>query len=349
MLDSIRLVTALTILTILSLGEEAIPDGVFPVRYQQLAEPIASSATSIPQSVPQYSPVYSYPVQQTETHPYYGYHDEGEPLVNSFVNPIERLYDARSPIMLGDLQMVNDEDWRKIEELKYVIVTESQAIIRKYGRLVFDVCNLLKRLNVSPEGIYMQLVHMGYPIGETSQGNLTALMTSLHSYSSWFNYEIITVIAEDFGGNAGHQLITAYEENFKMFLNKVTYRCPQYMSNVPQGFEGFLVKVDANFKSFTLQDVTLYKARIVKLIEVPPQCLLLRSVEEGCVLMSWFVPTNLVAQISERMKAQMSLLAQYDVVSFCIARETVDIQNNSSLCLDQTTNLGYVSTVSFST
>ena len=337
------------LVTILSLGEETISDGVFPGRYQLLAEPIASSATSIPQGVSQYSPVYSYPVQQTETHPYYGYHDEGEPLVNSFVNPIERLYDARSPLMLGELEMVNDEDWRKIEELKYQIVTESQAIIRKYGRLVFEVCNLLKRLNVSSEDICLQLVHMGYPIGEISQGNLTALMTSLHSYSSWFNYEIIAVIAEDFGGNAGRQLITEYEENFKSFLNKVTYCCPQYMSNVPQGFEGFLVKVDANFKSFTLQDVTLYKARIVKLTEVPPQCLLLRSVEEGCVLMSWFVPTNLVAQTSERMKAQMSLLAQYDIVSFSIAEKRVDIRNNSSLCPDQTTNLGYVSTVSLST
>ena len=343
MLDTIQFVA------IFSIGEEAIPDGIFPVQYQHLAEPIASSATSIQQGVTQYSSVYSYPVQQTETHPYYGYHDEGEPLVNPFVNPIERLYDARSPVMLGDLQMVNDKDWHKTEELKYLIVTESQAIIRKYGRLVVDVCNLLKTLKVSSEDIRLQLVHMGYPIGDTSQTNLTALMTSLHSYSSWFNYEIIEAIAEDFGGNAGRQLITAYEENFKIFLNKVTYRCPQYMSNIPQGFEGFLVKVDANFKSFTLQDVTLYKARIVKLTGILPQYLLLHSVEEGCVLMSWLVPANLVAQISERMKAQVSLLAQYDIVSFCLAGENVDIRNNRSLCPDQTTTLGYVSTVSLST
>ena len=270
--------------------------------------------------------------------------EEREPYLQNqvFPNYYPSFYESNSPVLLGDFRAVEEKDWEEAETLKYQIVTESQKIMRKYSDFVLNVCYLLEHLNVQYEYVKMKILHLGcvtHPVlkstthmPEVSQAkSIKELLTSLHLYSSWFNYEIVKVIAEDFGGNDGSRLVEDYELSLNEFCHKFIYECPQFMPNskIPAGFEGFVMKVNKDYYHYTVQDLTIYKTAVVKLTRIEPRHLLLRSVEEGCIKMTWCIPSALVQSVLETVNSHKAVLADIDVQSVNVGGKCVDIRFTS--------------------
>ena len=330
-----------TIIYVLSLGgNDPYRDGIYPpVTSPFRPSPPTPSAfyfTQYPVNHLTYSPfntsLPTYPVEERE--PY---------LQNQvFQSYYPSFYESNSPVMLGNFRAVEEKDWEEAETLKYQIVTESQKIMRKYSDFVLKVCYLLEHLNASYEYVKMKILHLGcvtHPVlksathmPEISQAkSIKELLTSLHLYSSWFNYEIVKVIAEDFGGNDGSRLVEDYELSLNEFCHKFIYECPQFMPNskIPAGFEGFVMKVNKDYYHYTVQDLTIYKTTVVKLTGIEPCHLLLRSVEEGCIKMTWWIPSALVQSVLKTVNSHKAALAVIDVQSVNVGGKCVDIRFTS--------------------
>ena len=302
------LVHILDINSSLPSGSQILPESVFPVQFHQ---PFVN-----PSSI--FNPIHS----QYANLPYTGFGPGSIPYVDGYSD-----YHSNTSPSLGDFSALDMLDWKEAEAMKHKIVVESQKIIRQYSDFVMNVYHLLESCNVDYELVKMKILHMGQPgssvdMPEVSKSkNLKQLITAFHLYSSWFNYEVVKVVAEDFGGKEGNKLVAEYETILATFAKRFIIKCPQFMPNptIPPHFEGFVMKVEKEYFSSTAQDLVLFKSTIVKLTGIEPYCLLLRSVEEGCIKITWLIPSVYVPLVLEKLAISWRFLAAIDVTSFYIA------------------------------
>ena len=244
---------------------------------------------------------------------------------------------SRAPVELGDFSVAQEvrRTHQDPEDLKCQIVKESRAIIRKYATLVLQVYRLLQKLCAPFEEVRLALITLGCTQTQPGSGpsssplfvgsseiakarDMLELLTSLHSYSSWFNYDLIKFLAEQFGGHEGVDLIAAYEEELMEFCKKFVYECPQFAAQaIPDGFTEMEMKVDWEYQNCRAQDVAIFKTTVTDLLHIKPHALRLKSVEEGCVLLTWMVSSSAIPDIALQLskEAVMEKLAKKRVQS----------------------------------
>lgn len=251
---------------------------------------------------------------------------------------------------LGDFSYVNQArtSWHEREELKCQIVKDSRLIMRKYASLVLNVYRLLQRNQVPFEEVQIALLHLGcfqsrpnsptlFP--ESSElyraKTIPELVCSLHAYTSWFNYDLIKFLAceEKLGGVDGQLLIGEYEAELREFFSKYIFECPQFSveCEVPPGFQEFEMKIDWDYKTCQAHQVALFKTTVSELLDIKPYALQLKSVEEGCVLTTWIVPSSIVACIVERVLDNEEALSKVNVTLVRIAGKCLEMTSKKSL------------------
>ena len=258
---------------------------------------------------------------------------------------------------LGDYVAADMHNRKKAESLKYRIVVESENIIRKYGEFVMKVLHILLSNNTDYRLVQMQTLHMS-PISNSSilmpgvkdSNDLIGIFTAFHQYTSWFNYELIKIVAENFGGAVGKAAVVEYEALLKQFTNRFIFECPLFMSStIPPNYDGFTMKIDENYFTSPAQKLTLIKARILKLTNIEPHRLILRSVEEGCIRTTWWIPSTYIPTILSKLTGQNQQLVKMKLKAFFIAGKDFDVHTtrsyNRSLSL-RDIDASYISAVS---
>ena len=222
----------------------------------------------------------------------------------------------------------------KAEKLKQSMLVDSQKILHEYGNLIRKVYTILSSRNVDYEEVkmvtlFMKQLSSSLDMPEVEQSrSLISLMTSFHRYTSWFNYELIKIIAQDFGGEDGKAAIDNYEDLLKQFMSKNIFEFPQFMGNqtLPSSFHEFTLKIEEKYEHATLQDLALIKAKAVQLIDIEPHRLLLKSVEQGCILTTWWIPSQYVTHVTHKLTTQN--LSALKVISFSIAGKMFDVERS---------------------
>ena len=236
---------------------------------------------------------------------------------------------------LGDFRTPDDlYNKERAEKLKQSIIVDSQKILHEYGNLIRKVYTILSSRNVDYEEVkmvtlFMKQLSSSLDMPEVEQSrSLISLMTSFHRYTSWFNYELIKIIAQDFGGEDGKAAIDNYEDLLKQFMSKNIFEFPQFMGNqtLPSSFHEFTLKIEEKYEHATLQDLALIKAKAVQLIDIEPHRLLLKSVERGCILITWWIPSQYVTHVTHKLTTQN--LSALKVISFSIAGKIFDVNIN---------------------
>ncbi len=245
---------------------------------------------------------------------------------------------------LGDPSAADTFNRKKAEQLKYQMVIDSEKLLRDYGNFVMKVYTILESLNTNYRLVQMKTLHMS-PISSSSvcmpevsnSNDLIGVFIAFHNYTSWFNYELIKIVAEDHGGAMGMAAVVEYEKILKKFMDRFLFQVPELMSNakIPPNFEGFTMKIDQNYFSSSANTLPLIKARIIKLTNIEPHRLLLRSVEDGCIKTTWWIPSSYLPIILERLTTQNHQLVKMKVKAFFIAGKDFDTYstNRRSLSL----------------
>ena len=62
----------------------------------------------------------------------------------------------------------------------------------------------------------------------TGMKDILGLIQCLRKYSSWYNYRLVKVVAEEFADEVGKQLIANYKDDLrKHYINLVAYQCSE--------------------------------------------------------------------------------------------------------------------------
>ena len=213
--------------------------------------------------------------------------------------------------------------------------------------MVVGVYRLLKQNNAPVDEVKLMLQYLGcHPAvssekttlfsgsNEISESkDLLSLIECLRKYSSWYNYRLMKVVAEQFAGDEGKKLISDYEmELRKYYVTVVAYQCPDFSLDrtVPPGYTSLIVKVDWDYLSTSPQDIATFQASLADILELAPYVFQLRSVEEGCVRLNWSVPAALEPHLSRMMMEKQECLRDVRVLTLEVASVKIDVPNTHS-------------------
>lgn len=212
------------------------------------------------------------------------------------------------------------------------LATESRQMREGFTTFVLKVASLLQSKSVSIDEVQLALE------SQIGSGNIDeylrrkidfarsipALLRAAMPFSSWYNYDLIGYLAKQFGEEEGRALVCSYECQLKSHLLKRVIECPPLSSlhKVPNGFESISVKVDWEYRKCTVQNVTIFKEKLCKLLnQQDPSVFILKSVKEGCVFMTWVVPATVAQQIRSSVAAAMAGLAAERVLHFSVGTD----------------------------
>ena len=197
-----------------------------------------------------------------------------------------------------------------------------------FTRFVVNVSKLLTSKSVDMETIQLSLqCRLGScKISDDvikkidAASSIPALLRMAMPFSSWYNYNLIAFLAEEHGGEEGKMLTAGYEEKLSIYLKRLVYQCPPF-SSLPSGkfssdFDELSVKVDWPYENCTLQDISLFKGKLCKALDhTDPCCFILKSVEEGCVRVTYIIPAQLVPVLAAKVEQAIAELAEERVIS----------------------------------
>ena len=242
----------------------------------------------------------------------------------------------------SDHETVEPESLKKAA-LRSKVVKANNEIKMKFTKLVLDVYRLLTKKNVAVEEIRLGLLYLGCfkdtveksdgPISSTSQlsyaETVRSLIACLHKYSSWYNYGMIKFIAEEFGGEDGEIIIADYVKHLTSYCERIiACECPEYSlaTGLPSGYDQLIVKVDWDHLTCTTQDIAIFQSELSCLLNLKPEIFILKSVDKGCIKISWGVPQAITTHIIVQTMKQQQQLAKLNVLHICTAGKFIEIK-----------------------
>ena len=217
------------------------------------------------------------------------------------------------------------EERKNIEDLRCNIIENLQEITALFATLVLNTYRLLQEKKVPIKDLIIALAFLGgngkiaANSGDLSQSSdLAEFFTNLHKYSSWFNYFVIEFLATTFGGDQGKALITAYEEQLRnKIMHHFVHQCPEFAltRELPNHYQELTVKIERDYMFYTINDLSLLRNTMAKLMKLKPSTFILKSVEEGCVLLTWVVPISSSKSVISLIKKHAAELEAYSVIS----------------------------------
>lgn len=230
--------------------------------------------------------------------------------------------------------------------LRSRIVKENNEIKMKFTKLVLDVYRLLSRKKVAVDEIRLGLLYLGCfkDSSERSDGiissfgqlsyaeTLQSLIACLHNYSSWYNYGMIKFVAEEFGKEEGVKIVADYVESLTAYCEKIiACECPEYSlaTGLPPGYDQLIVKVDWDHLSCTAQDIAIFQAELSSLLNLKPEVFILKSVENGCIKITWAVPQVIITHTLMKTMKHHKDLAKLHVLQITAAGKCIEIKKVS--------------------
>ena len=221
------------------------------------------------------------------------------------------------------------------EKLLVKLVTESRQICQDFTTFVLRVATLLQSKSTSIDEVQLALEsqlgsskldeHLRSKIDNAS--SIPILLRTAMPFSSWYNYDLVGFLAKQFGGEKGRALVCGYESQLRSHLLRRVIECPPMSSLdcVPNGFENIFIKIDWDYRQCTIQDIAIFKGKLCTFLgHEDPSVFILKSVEEGCVSLSWVVPSTVAQQVRLRVAAAaMSHLEAEGILYFSIGTDRI--------------------------
>ena len=224
----------------------------------------------------------------------------------------------------------------QISKLKYKITSDFNNITSRFAVMVLGIYRLLKGNSTPLDEVRLMLQYLGCRTNAGGNENVTlfscsselseskdleALIACLQKYSSWYNYRLVKLVAEQFSGEEGRKLISDYETDlWRHYVTLIAYQCPDFSLDreVPPGYARLVVKVDWDYLSASLQDITVFQSSLADILELEPYVFQLRTAEEGCVHLEWSMPAGLEPHVSSIMVVKEECLRELRVLSVAV-------------------------------
>ncbi len=255
---------------------------------------------------------------------------------------------SHEPVQLVKYESVvsssTGKDRKGIENVCVFLVRESKAIRRSFADFVLNVCELLESSpTATTQKIQLALQYLGNPSAVltrnspkrpafdarssvTKATSIPGLLSALTECSSWFNYELVSYLAQRFGGEAGQTLALRYEAQLRKYFQRLVFHCPPFSSErcLPHGFEELTIMVDWDLKNSSLQDISIFKSTVCRLLDVQPCAFVLRSVHEIPAQLTWGVPSTYLPRAVSNAMSNPVILSDVGVLSMTLGSKVID-------------------------
>ena len=198
----------------------------------------------------------------------------------------------------------------------------------KFLTLQADLIKSLKSGHVTPAQLVQTLKH--YTHGLTSTGlserssaslfqeheeELTAakeiedIFLAINPYFSYFNYELIEVIVNVHGAREDKENMQRYHNDFSEYCRKMP--CVEFQeecSSDKSKHTKIKFKLDYNANQLKLGDIKCIQRRIAEILNLKSSVLYLYRVEDGCMVITFLVPTFWVESLMKIIANNISAL-----------------------------------------
>ena len=245
---------------------------------------------------------------------------------------------SRPPWKSGEpTPLIRYEQIKGAEKLRVTLVTESRRIKEEYSTFVHKTSELLLSKNIPVDKVQLALYsRLGIQsvderlLAKVDEAKtIPSVIRAAMPFSSWYNYDLISHLIRLLVGAEGEALIQSYEDKLQTYFKRLVCESPAFSSldEFPEEFEELVVKLDWDFQKCTIQDITIFKEKLCKLLKQPdPGLFILKSVEEGCVEVTWVIPPVIrqdVCSVAEALltKEDNEVLQEYGITELRVGRQ----------------------------
>lgn len=181
--------------------------------------------------------------------------------------------------------MSEDELWHRRFKLNEATV----KIKHKFARLVLDLQRHLKKTG-KPEDVFTLLkVFYGKVTYEKLIGNcksLTEVFDKISSIASFFDYDVIKLLAHKLGSPSIKKKMTKYKKRFQEFSKCCICECPK--NGFDDGVKSekvYVIKINKSLNSLTVEETQKLKYEMNSILG--HELLRFMCVEDGCVQLTF--------------------------------------------------------------
>ena len=224
---------------------------------------------------------------------------------------------SKEPVPLLRYEFYNSSSHEQI--IYDELIMRSKSIQTMFSDLVLNVCSiLLESSEICIERLQLWLSFQNCT--KSAQGlqafdkesdafktkTIPAFISSLHCYSSWYNYHLIASIAEKFCGSKGSALMITYESELKKFFQSLILHCPPLFPD-GEDFTHDVNLLEVKIKGWQastalLEDISLFKHALCKLCNLDHRFLVIRKIDANDFKMVWAVPRTAIDKIRKSIK-----------------------------------------------
>ena len=133
----------------------------------------------------------------------------------------------------------------------------------------------------------------------------------INPYFSYFNYELIEVIVDVHGAHEDKENMQQYHNEFSDYCKKMP--CIEFneeCSSSESKRTKIKFKLDFDRNQLKLGDVKHIQRRIAGILHVKPSILYLHCIEDGCMLITFLIPTSFVGGLMELINCNKAVLQE---------------------------------------
>ena len=134
--------------------------------------------------------------------------------------------------------------------------------------------------------------------------SLGEVFIALAPYCSWFNHLIVRNIIETFcdGDKALERRWMKFQDKVREYCERRVFDCPedQYGEGDDESEvrKSVVMKVDRNWSTIRVDQLFHIRDSVAKVLEIKPFHLYLRTVENGCIKMLFYIPDYAMSNVS---------------------------------------------------
>lgn len=217
------------------------------------------------------------------------------------------------------------------KRLKSKLHRDFQDINEKYADLTADVRKSLENQNITPEELSHILMDLRVftHLHDDSQPmfgdrykelkkvkNIGEIFEILRDYGSFFSHKIIEFIVKKLGTVEDQEKLAQYERDFHEYCKRHVFECPYFSTKSPK-FPDLVMKVDMKVlqNQYTLEAQEEFEDKVVAVLGIANHALKLCSLSEGCLLMTYQIPSAAEDAICSLKQKQKIDLTELGIVS----------------------------------
>ena len=209
---------------------------------------------------------------------------------------------------------------KRFEDLFIELTDCTYDILVERGIDVHRLHARLISLNVSRKHEHQDFInnHLMNIDQGTTFNNLWA---RLGSYWNFLNFDLLEHIINKFGSEDLKQKMKSYKHDLQSFRKATRLRdfidCWPVQGETPPEAElrEFVAKMKHDWDNCTLEDLDKLKGVITRKFFLPEFALLLKQIKEGCVVITWLIPTSFVKALQEATNSEFFMEHKIEAIT----------------------------------